>query len=328
MLSRKCLFFNNTDTHRPPNRGKIFILYCKDRQLPQTFSDDVLDLADILNHCGGFTCMVDHYVDVPPPNWNLWTQQRIEESQYVILVCSPTLAQVLREPSDYMLEMDKGKYYVSTIVNYVQPQKIIPVYLNNYMPQAFLEWVPTQLHTSAVYGLNLSELCSALTVSEDSPRHVLDEKLRIALSEERFRNIAKLVNHLRGETATSPPVPPQHPIPVPPIGPGATPQFPNYPPTFTQHGLHEHIPSSSFEKIAERMPRDWFTLGVKLGVESTQLQKLRTKHSFNHVPAALEMFSLWQQTKGRLATRKALKDVLVKMEYGRLAFELFPDVKN
>ena len=214
--------------------------------------------------------------------------------------------------------MEKGKYYASSVVNYIQPHKVIPVYLNHYVPQAYLDWVPTQLHTSTVYGLNISTLSSALSVSEDSPRHVLDERLRLALSEERFRNFAKLVNHLRGETATSPPVPPERPIPVP-----LTATFPT-----TRSGLHEHIPSSSFEKIAERMPRDWFTLGVKLGVESTQLQKLRIKHSPDHVPAALEMFSLWQQAKGRLATRKALKDVLVKMKYGRLAYELFPDVKT
>ena len=317
-------------TGKPTNIGKIFILYCKDPQLHQTFSDDVLDLADILIHCGGFTCTIDHYVDIPPANWNIWTQQKIEESQYVILVCSPTLAQTLREPANYMLDMEKGKYYVRTIVNFIQPQKVIPVYLNHYVPQAGpLGWVPTQLHTSAIYSLNIAEFRSALVVSEDSPRYVLDEKLRVALSEERFRNIAKLVYHLRGETATSPPVPPVHPIPVPHMGPGGIPQFSSYPLTSpTRQSLHENIPSGVFEKIAERMPRDWFTLGVKLGVESTRLQKLRTKHSFNHVPAALEMFGLWQQTKGRLATRKALKDVLEKMEYGRLAFELFPDIKN
>lgn len=219
-----------------------------------------------------------------------------------------------------MLDMEKGKYYVNTIVNYIQPDKVIPVFLNPYRPRYHLEWVPTPLHTSTIYFLNVSELRSTLTVSEDTPRHVLDEKLRTALSEERFRAVANLVSHLRGESATSPPAPPRLPIPVPPSNtpvvatPGARP------------GLHEHIPSSAFEKIAERMPRDWFTLGVKLGVESTQLQKLRAKHSFNHVPAVLEMFSLWQQTKGRSATRKALKNVLIRMEYGRLAIELFPNV--
>ena len=276
-------------------------------------------------------CTVDHYVDVPPPNWNVWTQQRIEESQYVILVCSPTLAQVIRTPHDYTLNMEKGKYYASTVVNFIQPHKVIPVYLNFYEPPTFLEWVPTQLHMSAVYCLNISGLRSALKVDGDCPRHVLDERLRRALSDERFRNFAKLVNHLRGETVTSPPVPPENPIPVPPTGLNMTPQYPNYALTCTgtqRPGLHEHIPSSAFEKIAARMPRDWYPLGLKLGMDSFLLGKLRSKHSFNHVAAALEMFSLWQQNKGKLATRKALKDALVKMEYGRLAHELFPDIKR
>lgn len=265
--------------------------------------------------------MVDHYINIHPPNWNVWTQQKIEESQYVLLVCSPTLAQALRNPAECILDMEKGKYYVSSIVNYVQPQKFIPVFISHYVPQYYLEWVPKQLHASAVYSLNISEFRMVLMVPEDTPRHVLDEKLRHALSEHRFKEIAKLVSHLRDESATSPPVPPPHPIEVHPMsyvhGTAAAPQAP-------RPGLHEHIPDSALETIAERMPRDWFTLGVKLGVPSSQLEKLRSKHSSNHVPAALDMFSLWQQAKGRSATRRALKDILVKMEYGRLAKELFP----
>ena len=227
--------------------------------------------------------------------------------------------------------MEKGKYYASTVVNFIQPNKVIPVFLNFYEPSTLLDWVPTQLRMSTVYRLNMSELRPVLAVPEDCPRHVLDEQLRRALSDERFRDIAKLVNHLRGEAVTSPPVPPENPIPVPPTGLGMPPRYPNYALACTgtqRSGVHEHIPSSAFEKIAERMPRDWFRLGVKLGVESSLLRKLQSKHSFNHVPAALEMFSLWQQTRGKLATRKALKDALVKMEYGRLAHELFPDIKR
>ena len=80
--------------------------------------------------------------------------------------------------------------------------------------------------------------------------------------------------------------------------------------------------------IAKRMSREWFSLGVKLQVDYTQLRNLQTKHSGkNQEKACEDMLSLWQQTKGKSATRKALKDVLVKMEYGRLAKELFPDVK-
>ena len=258
--------------------------------------------------------MFDRYVDVPPPNWSIWTEQRIRESQFVLLVCSPTLARLLSDPSEYILDMEKGKYYVNTIVNYIHstPQKFIPVFLNHYIPQpSYLQWVPNQLHASAAYRLNISELRSALSISEDAPRHVFDETLRVTLNDDRFGQVAKLVNHLRGETATSPPVPPQYPIPIDPL----------------LHSLHEYIPKSELDTIAERMSREWFTLGIKLGLGYTQLRNLQTKHSGkDQVQACLEMFSLWQQTKGRSATRKALKDVLVKMEYGRLAKELFPDV--
>ena len=194
---------------------KVFILYCKDALLPVSFSDDVLDLADTLNHCGGFTCMVDHYVDIPPANWNTWTQQRIEESQYVILVCSPTLAQMMRTPHNYTLNMEKGKYFANGIVNLIHPPKFIPVYLNGYKPGANQEWLPPQLRMCTVYNLDISKLSAAIQVPEDTPRHVLDKKLTDALSDERFREIAKLVNHLRSESETIPPVPPEVPIQVP-----------------------------------------------------------------------------------------------------------------
>ena len=131
--------------------------------------------------------MVDYYVDVPPPNWNTWTQQRIKESQYVILVCSPTLAQMLKMPHNYTLSMEKGKYFANGIVNLVHPPKFIPVYLNAYKPGANQEWLPPQLRMCTVYNLNISKLNAAIQVDEGTPRFVLDQKLTNALSADRFR---------------------------------------------------------------------------------------------------------------------------------------------
>ena len=218
--------------------------------------------------------------------------------------------------------MEKGRYYVSSIVNYVKPPKFIPVFLNHYVPRSYLDWVPSQLHTSAIYGVNVSELRSVLDVPEGTPRHIFDQKLGTVLSDDRFREVAKLVNHLRDESATSPPLPPKEPIRFSQSSDLSHDPFSSTTPTTK----HEHILSSAFEKIAERMPRDWFALGVKLGVNTRQLEQLRKKHRHNHTPATLEMLSLWQQTQGELATKKVLKDVLVKMQYGRLAGELFRDV--
>ena len=350
--------------------------------MPVSFSEDVLDLADTLNHCGGFTCTIDHYIDVPPPNWNNWTQQRIEESQYVILVCSPTLAQRIRDPQDHMLNMEKGKYYANGIVNLVHPQKFIPVYLNGHKPRTSHEngWLPPQLRMCTVYNLNISELRTALAVPEGSTRHVLDEKFTTALHDDRFREVAKLVYHLRSESDTTPPVPPQNPIRVPANvhtashiaqpHPSIHPQFNFHPtlgvqpasngsvhyvqavqpassvgldqavqpasdneslhyvyPTQQQGGLEpEHIPDAKLKHIGIRLKGHWFNLGVKLGVESSELEVVQKSYRpTDYEKAALKMFGLWRTAKKELATKEALKQALVDMGYGRLVQELFQD---
>ena len=203
-----------------PAGKKVFILYCKDQQLPPTFADEVLDLADTLSKLGGFKCMVDHYVDVPPPNWNIWTQQRIYESKYVLLILSPTLAHKIKNPvGEDVLHMEKGKYYVNSIVNCIHPPKFIPVFLNNHIPLAanHIQWIPSQLQMSTAYCLNIAELRAALLVQEGTPEHVFHEMLRVALEQERFKVVASLVHHLREEAETPPPRPPQVPVSVPAV---------------------------------------------------------------------------------------------------------------
>ena len=199
-----------------PAHTKVFILYCKDPQLPSTFPDDVLDLADTLNHCGGFKCSIDHYTQLHPESWNSWTQQRIEESRYVLLVLSPTLAHKIKNPAgEDVLHMEKGKYYVNGIANYIHPPKFIPVFLNDHIPPNYTQWIPPQLLMSTAYRLNIAELRATLLVTEDTPENVFHEMLRVALHEEKFKPIASLVNHLRNEADTIPPRPPHVPINVP-----------------------------------------------------------------------------------------------------------------
>ncbi len=88
-----------------------------------------------------------------------------------------------------------------------------------------------------------------------------------------------------------------------------------------------YIPEEDRVKIARRLPRDWMHLGVKLGVEYSVLEALRRKHAPNYVPAALEMITIWQGSKGGEATRRVLKKALVDIGFGRVAVECFPDEK-
>ena len=94
--------------------------------------------------------------------------------------------------------------------------------------------------------------------------------------------------------------------------------------TTTNSGAPE-IAEGDLLKIAERVPRDWQHLGIKLGVEYSILENLRTTHPSDTRSAAMEMFGIWQRTKGKHATKKALKTALLELKYGRVANEVFPN---
>ena len=369
-------------------RGKVFILYCKDN-LPESFCDDVLDLADILRHCG-FDCMVDHYVDVHPPNWNIWTEQKIKESQYVLLVYSPTLAEWMKSPQQHTLHMAKGKYYSNMVVNFIHPPKVIPVYLNQYTP-GNLEWLPSQMRMYSVYHLNVAQLGQAMQVPGDTSEDIFRQKLEMALHDPRFREVAGLVYHLRNESDAVPPDPARNPINVPPsyssshvpphpssgggvhhqpystaqhlshpmgsyFGYGVQPesaqlhamqqqQQPNglQPTTGAQpanESLHfvqatqvqemfepDHITDHDVRRIGQRIKKLWYSLGIKLGVESAQLDVIQDSlsHSTNYEEAALNVVYSWRQAKRASATRQVLKQALIDLNFGRLAQEIFQD---
>ena len=82
-----------------------------------------------------------------------------------------------------------------------------------------------------------------------------------------------------------------------------------------------HVPTSQSEtellftdeelmSIAEQLPSEWQRLGIKLGLAYSVLESVRMKHVLDPCRAAMEMFSLWQRTKGERATRSALRQAL------------------
>ena len=75
--------------------------------------------------------------------------------------------------------------------------------------------------------------------------------------------------------------------------------------------------------VASRIPQDWQTLGIKLGLIYSRLEMIHRKHNFDVQQAAMEMLDVWRREKGQQATRTALKEALVAVHYGRLAEEVF-----
>ena len=83
------------------------------------------------------------------------------------------------------------------------------------------------------------------------------------------------------------------------------------------------ISDSELMTIAERIPRDWQHLGIKLGVPYSVLESIRKNHAYDTRQAAMEMFATWQRSRGDKCTRSALKEALKSLGYGRVAQEVF-----
>lgn len=337
-----CISLQHHVEKQPGPGIKVFILYCNDTMLQEQyrttdkeFCQDVLELADTLVYCGGFqSCSADFYEIDEQQNWNVWTQRKIEESTCVVMVCSPQLMWHLSQKERSDVHMERGMFFSDTIVNTIMAPKFVPVFLNDCVPRNPKDWLPPQLHAARKFQLrHLRELFQALHAvdyTEEERNHVLLENLE----KPEHKDLARLVVFLRGEKQVVRPEAPRNPIAIPRL------KSPRDSPTrhVTAHTpiamtpinssvLAEIIPEAIFVKIAERLPRDWVRLGVKLGVSFSVLERLRYKHEPDHVPAALEMFGLWQILMAREATRKKLKQALVDINKGRIAGECFPDVK-
>ena len=207
----------------------MFVLYCKDDKVegksPEDFCSDVMDLADILSHTGGLKCHFDGY-DMPaeqqPTNWSLWTENMIIESDFVLMVCSPSLLQLLQ--SQGPVEMLKGKFYANAITNAIpaNAQKFIPVFLNVGLQ---LEWIPTSLLMRTCYQLNVAEFYEHLGDTEGLSHEEFGSRLGEVLQNQRFQQIASLLAHLRGESYNPQPLAPLNPVRLAaqPIAPGLCP---------------------------------------------------------------------------------------------------------
>lgn len=100
------------------------------------------------------------------------------------------------------------------------------------------------------------------------------------------------------------------------------------PTTATQLDPALHNPELKFSTselltIASRIPQDWQTLGIKLGLTYHVLEDIRTRNIFDVKQAILEMLALWRREKKDQATRAALRYALLAIRYSRLAEEIF-----
>lgn len=316
----------------------VFILYCNDKRMKGDFSNAILLLSDFLTGvCGkGTKVHCDIYDDFRiPGNWNRWTEERITQSDVVLLVCSPTLIELLHD-QDRPVQMKKGMFNAGMVYNLIQPPKFLPVFINDdptmeHIPDIHAEpyssWVPNHLKGTSRYWLDLEALHREMGNTDMMSTEEYWDRLSHLLScHKKFEQIAGLLRDLQCTPGTQPPDPLPSPIvPLPTVHSttpatdtamtaAPTPQASRPDLTFTNNELMI---------IAQRIPRDWQNVGIKLGLMYTLLESIRLKHAFDCQQAAMEMFSVWRRSKGDQATRTALKDALMSVGYGRVVQDIF-----
>ena len=70
----------------PPASSRVFISYSHDSP---AHMDRVLELSDRLRKAG-IDCQLDQYEESPPDGWSSWCLNQIEESEFVLTVCTET----------------------------------------------------------------------------------------------------------------------------------------------------------------------------------------------------------------------------------------------
>ena len=198
----------------------VFILYCKDTELASAhgvtvdkFCGVILKLADILTKCGGIICSMDMYEKEPQQNWNIWTLNKIEESKYVVMICSPMLKNYLSTGIRSDVNMFQGRFFSDAVVNSITSPKFIPVFLNEYKHLSPKSWIPLQLLMSRIFHLeNVGKFYDDVGMSTQPDSSILNRQLSRALGQPAYRELAEFVQYLRGNQAVAPPERPAEPI--------------------------------------------------------------------------------------------------------------------
>ncbi|MCI5127185.1 MAG: TIR domain-containing protein, partial [Candidatus Electrothrix sp. AUS3] len=73
--------------------NKVFISYSRDSASHENF---VLSLSAKLRE-DGIPTMLDKYVPYPDEGWTMWTEAQVRESNFVLLICTPTYLLRFRE---------------------------------------------------------------------------------------------------------------------------------------------------------------------------------------------------------------------------------------
>jgi hypothetical protein len=187
---------------------KIYISYLQESK---EMRQKVLKLADALN-TNGLDCAIDQYETVPANGWPQWRINRINQADYVLLVCSYSYFQIFLEIGTRKMESDKSACWEKGLIIgqlYENPntQKIIPIYFGpqnkQYIPLILKQTTSYQIEDSVDfenlyrYLTNQPAVIKPISIKESHKVNSyvsLDDRDELLLEQERIskaRNITR-----------------------------------------------------------------------------------------------------------------------------------------
>jgi len=160
---------------------KVFISYAHDTE---QFADQVLDFSNKLRE-NYIDATIDQYEECPPQGWPRWMDEQIENSDFVIIICTEKYYYNITKHKN---NVGKGVNWEINIIyqhlydNCCNNQKFIPIIFNNYKTGNILK----PLKSSTIYYTNkekdFKKLCNRLkgiknTVKPELGTSIKQEKL-------------------------------------------------------------------------------------------------------------------------------------------------------
>lgn len=147
----------NKITSQKTDNPKVFISYSHDSQ---EHEDRVWQLSDRLR-AEGVDCKIDQYETSPPEGWPQWMVNKIEEAEYVLVVCTETYERRFKGKEEAGKGLGgkwEGAIITQELYSKAKNTKFIPVVFS----QSDVTYIPNVLNGATRYEVSTKEGYEAL----------------------------------------------------------------------------------------------------------------------------------------------------------------------
>jgi len=166
--------------------------------------DQVESLANFLRKCCGIKCDIPSYhLNEQVTNWSEYIEKCINNSEYILLVCTKELKESLAGQSHNRVEMTRttGPYILSSTLKSLLETK--PKTLPVILEEGSRKYIPAFLRSTTIYTISFNSLPDAESTDEQATEDILNDL--------QYKDLRSLVAKLSGQQEIEKPEVAPHP---------------------------------------------------------------------------------------------------------------------